>query len=146
MALESVQGDVDTGEPLSMRFSRGQKVDMKKLRQEVRRRILLFCTSLRPFPSMFPPPSDMFVCVGQSTSVVQGQDMKNVKFAVGDWPMGDFRCRDECNGLPYNVLLLAVCSRRAGEIDPDNLLFLAIFPRRPGPSMSRSATASWWTR
>ncbi|CAM9119782.1 unnamed protein product [Hapterophycus canaliculatus] len=37
MALLSVRGHVDTGEPSSMQFSRGQKVDMKKLRQEAAR-------------------------------------------------------------------------------------------------------------
>ncbi|CAN0113191.1 unnamed protein product, partial [Pylaiella littoralis] len=36
-ALSSVQGDVDTGEPTSMQFSRGQKIDMKKLRKEAAR-------------------------------------------------------------------------------------------------------------
>jgi len=35
MALESVRGDVDTTEPASMQFSRGQRVNLKKLRQEV---------------------------------------------------------------------------------------------------------------
>ncbi|CAM9905411.1 unnamed protein product [Scytosiphon promiscuus] len=37
MALLAVQGHVDTREPLSMQFSRGQKIDMKKLRQEAAR-------------------------------------------------------------------------------------------------------------
>ncbi|CBJ29297.1 conserved unknown protein [Ectocarpus siliculosus] len=37
MALQSVRGDVDTREPASMKFSRGQLVDMKKLQQEAAR-------------------------------------------------------------------------------------------------------------
>eukprot|EP00903_Cladosiphon_okamuranus_P006276 g6158.t1 len=37
MALDSVQGDVNTQEPLSMQFSRGQKADMKKLQQQAAR-------------------------------------------------------------------------------------------------------------
>ncbi|CAM9516695.1 unnamed protein product, partial [Ectocarpus fasciculatus] len=37
MALQSVRGDVDTREPASMKFSRAQLVDMKKLQQEAAR-------------------------------------------------------------------------------------------------------------
>lgn len=60
MALESAQGDVDTGEPLSMQFSRGQKVDMKKLRQEVRREEDYFAPIFALPPTRFYPPVGCF--------------------------------------------------------------------------------------